>query len=253
MNAQEILKQLEENLFDPLDFLWLGYVYSDLIDCRLNLFKDKNQWAIVAERLGYSQKGGMIDLAIQYFGNCILPIITPSGTTWDQYSVYPITYRAAQDVDGDFFSIRKDVKALKVRNTIVTICQDREKYERAGIHVPDHKEEIGWENVGRYLILNHSDLFRATDEELYKYLPKELEKIMVLDEWHHKDYKEAEELVDINRKNVASDYFDRHGPFDSYETYPMLAKVLATGDVSFYKPTMTPNTHWKFWPEAGSL
>ena len=26
MNAQEILKQLEENLFDPLDFLWLGYV-----------------------------------------------------------------------------------------------------------------------------------------------------------------------------------------------------------------------------------
>jgi len=58
MNPQEILKQLEENLYEPLNFLWFGHVYSHLIESRLNLFKHKNQWAIVAERLGYSERGG---------------------------------------------------------------------------------------------------------------------------------------------------------------------------------------------------
>ena len=32
---------------------------------------------------------------------------------------------------------------------------------------------------------------------------------------------------------------------NSYEMRQQLAKVLATGDTNFYKPTQLPDTHWK--------
>ncbi|MEL6988675.1 MAG: hypothetical protein AAGK97_12700 [Bacteroidota bacterium] len=253
MKAHEILYELEKDLFDPLNFLWLGYVYSDLFDCRLNLYRGVNQWAVVAERLGYSQKGGYMSLSIQYFGNCIKPIITQHGTEWDQYEVFPITFEDFTKLDGDFFSIRKDVKEIKVRDTIIPVSQDKNLYRKVGIEMNNSEDEIGWCELGRYLVIEYSHLFRATDEELNKYLPEGLEKILVLDEWYHKDYVDAEDLMDMKDANVAEDYFDRHGPFESYETYPMLAEVLATGNPQHYKPSLKPNTHWSFWPESGSL
>jgi hypothetical protein len=39
----------------------------------------------------------------------------------------------------------------------------------------------------------------------------------------------------------------------SYETWQMIAKVITTGDTSFYKPTLKPNTHWINWQDSGSL
>ncbi|MEJ0082556.1 MAG: hypothetical protein WDM78_16735 [Puia sp.] len=41
---------------------------------------------------------------------------------------------------------------------------------------------------GRLIILKYADYFGATDEELYQSLPDSLNKIMVLDEWHHQEY-----------------------------------------------------------------
>ncbi|HUZ59451.1 MAG TPA: hypothetical protein VMU83_11785 [Hanamia sp.] len=39
----------------------------------------------------------------------------------------------------------------------------------------------------------------------------------------------------------------------SYETWQLIAKVIVTGDTSFYKPTFEANTHWKNWLDSGSL
>jgi hypothetical protein len=41
-------------------------------------------------------------------------------------------------------------------------------------------------------------------------------------------------------------------PRDS-ECFQQLARVLATGDVGRYLPTVKPNTHWRNWPEGGRL
>ena len=38
-----------------------------------------------------------------------------------------------------------------------------------------------------------------------------------------------------------------------YETFQLLAKVISTGDISIYKPTLSANSHWKNWEESGSL
>lgn len=37
------------------------------------------------------------------------------------------------------------------------------------------------------------------------------------------------------------------------ETFQQLAQVLETGDVGHYHPAQAPNTHWRNWPDGGSL
>lgn len=39
----------------------------------------------------------------------------------------------------------------------------------------------------------------------------------------------------------------------SYETYRLIAEVLANRDPARWRPTLTPNNHWTNWPQAGSL
>jgi len=51
-------------------FIDLGHAYSYLIDCRLNILSGDEQWAIVAERLGYNPRAGRILMELYYFGNC---------------------------------------------------------------------------------------------------------------------------------------------------------------------------------------
>ena len=39
----------------------------------------------------------------------------------------------------------------------------------------------------------------------------------------------------------------------TYETWQQIARVLATGDTTIYNPSLASNTHWKNWPEGGSM
>jgi hypothetical protein len=55
-----------------------------------------------------------------------------------------------------------------------------------------------------------------------------------LDEWNHPDLANSEL------------------PSQS-ETFQQLAQVLATGDTSKYWPSKAPNSHWKNWPDGGTL
>jgi hypothetical protein len=126
-------------------------------------------------------------------------------------------------------------------------------------------------------------LFRATDEELYKSLPAGLKKRLVLDQWYHRDFNEIpqptlgdEQLRSVFAFNKDScqmtfedfaqlyreqeqrtqtynqDQWQDNRP-SGYETWQLIAKVIATGDPAAYRPTLIPNTHWKFWPDSGSL
>ncbi len=48
--------------------------------------------------------------------------------------------------------------------------------------------EIRIEEAARLAIVKYAKLFRATDAELYKAIPNSLKKMLVLDEWYHKDF-----------------------------------------------------------------
>ncbi|BAU53352.1 DUF7003 family protein [Mucilaginibacter gotjawali] len=268
-------------------FTSLGHPYSYLIDCRLNVFKgDNDRWAIAIERLGYNPRGARIDLEIDYFGNCLVNQEEDNGQLTNTHRFYPI------DDDSYFDSIEEpcikpDATHWLVRGLKVPLSTNKQDYLDKDIELKEYEPgEINIEEAGRLVIISHRVTFRATDEELYTSIPADLKKILVLDEWHHKDFNEIDEpamtdeqlklIWELNRKNYEimgmtletltfmtrqqenskTDYniqqWEENRP-GSYETWPMLAKVIATGDTSHYKPTLAPNTHWTNWPDSGSL
>jgi len=268
-------------------FTSLGHPYSYLIDCRLNVFRgDNDQWAIAIERLGYNPRGGMIDLEIDYFGNCLINQKEYNGQLTNSHTFFPI------DNDSYLESIEEpclkaDATHWLVRGIKVPLSTNKQDYFDKGVDLKEHEPgEIGIEEAARLVVINHRDIFRATDSELYASIPMDLEKILVLDEWHHKDFNEIDvpamtdeqlkSLWELNRKtyepmgmtletltfmtrqqeNSKTDYNKRQWEENrpgSCETWPMLAKVIVTTDTAHYKPMLAPNTHWLNWPESGSL
>jgi hypothetical protein len=53
----------------------------------------------------------------------------------------------------------------------------------------------------------------------------------VLEDWHHDDDRKPSEN----------------------ETFVMMGQAIRSGDPADYAPTLRGNTHWRNWPEAGSL
>lgn len=268
------------------DFIPLNHPYSYLIDTRLNLFRNDEEWAIAAEILGYNPRGGWIDLLVFYYGNCLINLEQYNNRNTNYYTVYPIDEISFREAAPDEL-LGPNATSLLVRGTPLTLSHDKAEYKRAGIELAEFEpNRISMEEVGRLLITQNQSAFRATDEELYKSIPSRLKKIMVLDEWYHKDFTVGPPKT-LSKENVAGAFelnqkngnlhgmslevltatiraqeehmnkFDREqwktARPSSYETWQQLAKVLATGNTNNYRPTLSPNTHWSNWPESGSL
>ncbi|GAB2779182.1 hypothetical protein GCM10027275_23400 [Rhabdobacter roseus] len=288
MTEEEILSTLDNsNDGYYCSFVELGHVYSYLIDSRLNVFRDDNhRWALAIERLGYNPRAGAITLDINYYGNCL--------TNLEFYNGRPTSYYSIQPNDADNFnqtiddeSLKSDAKIWLVRGQEVYLSHNKQDYVDAGIKLKEYEQnEIRVEEVGRFVVSQNRDLFRATDNELHKSIPADLKKILVLDEWFHKDFKlqfssaitddhlrqtyelnrRFTELSEMNFENFAKlfrlqevleddwnrDIWENNRP-SSYETWKMLAKVIVADDSNQYKPTLEPNTHWINWPESGSM
>ncbi len=288
IKAKDILNTL--NLCNNVHnfFVSLGHPYSYLIDCRLNVFRDDNdRWAIAVERLGYNPRAGAILLEVFYYSNCLLSEHDTFGHKTNYDTFYPIDFDYFSSICDDRECLKTDVENIIVRGESIRVSRDKKDYEAAGIFLNEYEPgEISWEETGRMLVLQNRSLFRATDAELYTRLPKDLKKIMALDEWYHRDYlllhsevmsdaailnayefnkqfsieqrmdyetfklairKDEERRGENNRKEINK---NRPG---AYETWKQIAKVIETGDVNFYKPTLVPNTHWINWEESGSL
>ena len=86
----------------------------------------------------------------------------------------------------------------------------------------------------RFLSETSREQVLATAEEQRINIQPELQRILQLDEWHHPDLSSGER------------------PSQS-QTFQQLAEVLVTGDPSYYRPSESPNTHWKNWPTGGTL
>src|SRR5688500_13348482 len=104
ITEEQILSRLDDyKLGWYCKFIDLGHVYSYLIDCRLNIFKGKDdRWAIVSERLGYNPRGDCITLDISYFGNCLINLEIYNGQDTNYYTVSPIDWNSFVDtIDGE--------------------------------------------------------------------------------------------------------------------------------------------------------
>jgi hypothetical protein len=289
LKEKQILDTLDHSTDETYNiFINLGDTYSYLIDSRLTIFTDDDDhWAIVGERLGYNPRASAIDLKIIYFGNCLTNLRVYNDKSINYYNVWPIESDNFLDITTDGGALKKNADYLIVRGEKIELVHSKQVYADAGINSrPWSSDKIQMEDVGRLAIQTHASLFRATDQELYKCIPEKLKKILVIDEWYHKDFSMQQYMQDLSEERLKEVYeFNRQLKKDdlsfesfatsyknqlqaqqtylnqiqlknrpsSYETWKMIAKVIVTKDPSNYKPKLKPNSNWKNWPKSGSM
>jgi hypothetical protein len=108
-----------------------------------------------------------------------------------------------------------------------------DEYGRCGIRLQEPPKVQIFE-LCRWIADVARDQVMATPEERRISVPPEMKQILQLEEWHHPD------LLNDERPGTS-------------ETFQQLAQILETGDVRLYRPSHPPNTHWRNWPEGGTL
>jgi hypothetical protein len=292
LTEEEILYALDHSFANYHDqFVSLGQAYSYLIDTRLNVFRNTDgRWAIAVERLGYSPRGGSIELQIYYYGNCLTRLDSWNDQTLSSYVVLPVDGLSFEAAFGDHClgPLMPDANFLTVRGEQLALSHNPQDYADAGINLLNSESgEISVEEAMRLIVPTARHLFRATEEDLRRSIPADLPKILALDEWFHKDSRVTEsptmseeklrQTYELNASfggPVAEMEFDHFAASvreyqltvetqnreawendrpSSYETWQQIARVIAANDPGLYRPTLSPNTHWSNWPESGSF
>ncbi|MEV4412568.1 hypothetical protein [Catellatospora sp. NPDC049609] len=211
ISPDEVLAQLDAAA-RAFGFADPDHGYHHAIDARLHAFRDERRWALVIELVGFHARAGNVIDVLHCFGNCL-------------------TGGAPGYGPGDFIERVENMHELERagHGGMVPVVVRGE-----AVPVRAEAGEPVWD-VLRRLVPEYRDLLLADEQELRHRLPADLPRIMVLQEWWHRDPARHDQL-----------------PSET-ETFQQLAQVLATGDVAAYRPTHRPNTHWSFWPESGSL
>jgi hypothetical protein len=143
--------------------------------------------------------------------------------------IYPIT-------EGDWID-SEDAEAvaasgeIRLREMVLPLPAP-EGYIGVGIDLEEERPAVF--ELCRYLAARHREAVLASEPERRISILPEMSQILQLEEWRHPDVV-ADELP------------------SQCETFQQLAEVLVTGDLSLYRPSGEPNTHWKHWPEGGRL
>jgi hypothetical protein len=232
MTVAEILAQLDESAsqftFPMLDN---GYIYP--ADVRMSIYRDTSDWLMVIEHLGVNPR----TLSYGSFQNCLhlygSRLHRPAGTANEDFlePVHPCPDDWIFTEEFEWY-IRDGASAVMIRDQRVTFDLSDENLKRKGIDVSDSpKDAVA---VMRSLLPEHRNLLLASDEELAMRNPQNIPLWLRLDEWNHPDLCRGEK------------------PSGS-ETFEMLAEAITSGDKTVYRPSKAPNTHWKNWPEGGTL
>jgi hypothetical protein len=234
MDSASILKQLDEAasafVFPMLDN---GYVYP--ADVRLTVYRDSLDWLMIIEVLGaYTPRAsgcGSFQNCLHLYGSAL----HRGPGTADEDFLYPIESLASDPLFEDDYewNLRPEARSLRIKGHAATFDPSPESLARKGIELLD-PPDVDPPAVLRSLLPENRNVLFASEDELAARNPKKLPFWLRLDEWNHPD--------------LANDVM----PSDS-ETFRMLANAIVAGDTSLYTPTLPPNTHWKNWPEGGTL
>jgi len=245
MNERDILSILdhccEAFTFPMLDN---GYVY--LAATRLSLFRSEADWAMVIEVFGFSPRSGLPDIHIHTFASTLYSRDSPeryaTREAYDRYLAnhpnnesrfaYPIEAGDWQD-EQNAEIVAEDAREILVRGEQRPIPPVGE-YADCGINLENPRRVRVFE-LCRFLANTARNSVLATAPEKRVSVVPGMAQILQLEEWHHPN------VVDAGNRPSGS------------ETFQQLAQVLTTGDIKRYCPTQSPNTHWRNWPEGGTL
>ncbi|HJY36751.1 MAG TPA: hypothetical protein VJ299_04755 [Steroidobacteraceae bacterium] len=226
-------------------FINLEHPYWDTANSRLTLYADQARWALVSEVSAYYSRASAFDLMLTWFGNC-LERLKPAGDrnqfTWNGEFIKLIDQDVLNDAVEHFATGTTPVQ-LPIRGEWVQVPDGARTFVPNNEHRPwplGAKEK----DIGRYVAYQYADLCRATEVEKRMHLPASLPELMTIDEWHHRSWYYS--------YSSGTPGFSGDAP-SSYETYRLIAEVLANRDPARWRPTLKPNNHWTNWPQAGSL
>jgi hypothetical protein len=245
MTADQILKILDEccsaYTFPMLDN---GYVF--LAAPRLSLHRSPQDWALVIEIFGFSPRAGRPDVTVHTFASRLRDRDKPdqyvNRKAYEAYlrdnphnevrTFHPIGDDDWQDAE-DVELVSEDAMQITLRGQPFDMPHI-DAFAKHGIDLSEPPRVQVFE-LCRYLAAVRRRDVLATLKECRCSVFGELKELLVLDQWNHPDIVEG----DIRPSG--------------HRTFQQLARVLETGDISLYKPTDKPNTHWSHWPEGGTL
>lgn len=220
-----------------------GYVY--LAATRLGAYRSASDWALTIEVFGFSPRAGVPDLHVHTFASRLHArdavddyVDAEAHANYlannphnDSRFFNPFDYDAWLEIS-DEEVLADGVSHVVLRGEPVPL-PPLETYAAFDIELRD-PPTIEVHEACRYFAATQRDRVLGTPAERRVSVPPDLTELLVLDEWHHPDLI-ADELPSAT------------------EAFQQLALVLETGDPDRYRPTLAPNTHWRNWPEGGSL
>ncbi|SDI60681.1 hypothetical protein SAMN05421846_110106 [Chryseobacterium taeanense] len=225
-------------------FLDLEHGYFETAGSRIHLYANENQWAIVFEKSGYQNRATRAEIELDYIGNCInypidrFPDRDYISNVSNIVLIDSDEYMRIENKNGttnveNFELIANDIEEIKVRGKLIPFNNNYKDYERVGINIRDYdnpKKLIGFGDLIRFYHETNPILVSASEDEIKKYIPKDLKRLMVIDEFH----------------------YDPDILPSKQEVYKLISKILITKDTSYWKPTQQSNNSWKKW-ESGNL
>lgn len=235
----KILDQAAENFDFPM--LDNGYVY--LAGARLSVFCSNTDWALVFEVFGFSPRAEHPDLSIVTIGSRLKDrnlaedyVTTEAYENYLQHNPYN-DFRTFYPIENDSWMDGENSEMVDLSNKIklrgkLLNSPSVEDYQSQNIDLEEPQPAVF--ELCRYLAALYRDDVLANSLERRVSVLSNLELVLTLEDWLHPD-------LAGNQK-----------PSET-ESFQQLAKVLSTGDPSFYQPTVSGNTHWSNWPESGTL
>lgn len=227
---QEVLDQLDEQADSiNLNFPAFGAAFY-YVDSRLSAFANEDYWGILIEvievrsaDIGHHRNFN----TVFRYGNFLC---RPVGLKENRFCFLTSDGEDGATFDEKTEILKPDTKTMKINSHIVPIPHDLNFYHKKGIDLPD-KKEIGPRELLRALTPEYRELFFLNEEQLQTEFVHPIPKILQLEQWRHPTYDE-ENIIELP---------------STCKAFQMIAKVIATCDPGYYKPTEEPNTHWKNW------
>ncbi|MFM7599960.1 MAG: DUF7003 family protein [Pseudanabaena sp.] len=207
-SPQQILEFLDRS-FNEIKIPCLGNLNIDYLSSRLLAFRDEHQWMIMFNSITWCPAGQGLTTIIESVGNWNSQ---KNNIQNDSHFANVITGQIKYDELLNDYLVT--VRGKSIPLTELNIIFRPELFSE---HEPD---------IAIALLANYREELLASHEEYGVFVPEGLTEVLRLDEWHHPNWG---------------------CPPSQTESFPLIAKVLYTGNPNLYKPPSKPNTDWKFW------